>query len=83
VFGPAFHISQLIRMIVDDRRELVSCSSVLEGEYGLTGCSLGIPARIGRNGIHSIEEWKLDAWESLKMAEAGRFASGLCTGRVP
>jgi malate dehydrogenase len=83
VFGPAFHISQLIRMIVDDRRELVSCSSVLEGEYGLTGCSLGIPARIGRNGIHSIEEWKRDAWESLKMAEAGRFASGLCTGRVP
>jgi malate dehydrogenase len=83
VFGPAFHISQLIRMIVDDRRELISCSSVLDGEYGLSGCSLGVPARIGRNGIHSIEEWKLDAWESLKMAEAGRFASGLCTGRVP
>jgi len=83
VFGPAFHISQLIRMIVDDCQELVSCSSVLDGEYGLSGCSLGVPARIGRNGIHSIEEWKLDAWESLKMAEAGRFTSGLCMGRVP
>ena len=82
-FGPAFHISQLIRMIVDDCQELISCSSVLDGEYGLSGCSLGVPARIGRNGIHSIEEWKLDAWESEKMAEAGRFTSGLCTGRVP
>jgi malate dehydrogenase len=83
VFGPAFHISQLIRMIVDDRRELITCSSVLDGEYGLSGCSLGVPVRIGRNGIQSIEEWKLDAWESLKMAEAGCFTSGLCTGRVP
>ena len=83
VFGPAFHIIQLIRMIVHDRRELVSCSSVLDGEYGLTGCSLGVPARIGRNGIHSIEEWNLDTWEYEKMAEAGRFVSGLCTGRVP
>ena len=81
VFGPAFHISQLIRMIAEDRRELISCSSVLEGEYGLSGCSLGVPARIGRNGILAIEEWKLDAWEQGKMSEAGRFASGLCNGR--
>jgi malate dehydrogenase len=82
-FGPAFHISQLIRMIAEDRRELISCSSVLDGEYGLSGCSLGVPARIGKGGIHAIEEWTLDAWEQEKMAEAGRFASGLCTGRVP
>jgi malate dehydrogenase len=82
VFGPAFHISQLIRMIVADRRELITCSAVLEGEYGQSGCSLGIPARIGRNGIHAIEEWKLDTWESARMQEAGRFASGLCTGTV-
>jgi malate dehydrogenase len=82
-FGPAFHISQLIRMIATDRRELTSCSAVLDGEYGITGCSLGIPARIGRNGILAIEEWKLDGWESEKMEEAGRFAATLCTGQVP
>jgi len=82
-FGPAFHISQLIRMIAEDQRGLISCSAVLDGEYGISGCSLGIPARIGRNGILAIEEWKLDRWESEKMEEAGRFAATLCTGRVP
>ena len=80
-FGPAFHISQLIRMIAEDRRELVACSCVLDGEYGISGCSLGVPARIGRNGILAIEEWKLDAWESEKMDEAGRFATMLSKGR--
>jgi malate dehydrogenase len=81
-FGPAFHISQLIRMIAEDRRELVACSCVLDGEYGISGCSLGVPARIGRGGILAIEEWKLDAWESEKMEEAGRFATTLSMGRV-
>lgn len=83
VFGPAFHIAGLIRMITGDLRELVTCSAVLDGEYGFTGCSLGVPVRIGRNGIIGIEEWTLDAWEQEKMTEAGRFASGLCAGTVP
>ena len=78
VFGPAYHIAMLIRAVLEDRRETLSCSCVLDGEYGLSGCSLGVPARIGRDGILGIEEWDLDAWESAKMAEAGAFVQSLC-----
>ncbi|CCJ35774.1 malate dehydrogenase [Methanoculleus bourgensis MS2] len=78
VFGPAYHIAMLIRAILEDRREVLSCSCVLDGEYGLSGCSLGVPARIGREGILGIEEWSLDTWEEEKMAEAGAFVKGLC-----
>ena len=78
VFGPAYHIVMLIRAILDDRREVLPCSCVLDGEYGLTNCSLGVPARIGREGILGIEERDLDAWEGAKMAEAGAFVQGLC-----
>lgn len=78
VFGPAYHIVMLIRTILEDRRETLSCSCVLDGEYGLSGCSLGVPARIGREGILGIEEWDLDPWEAAKMAEAGAFVQGLC-----
>ena len=82
MFGPAFHIARLIRMIVSDTRELAACSAVLEGEYGLSGCSLGVPVRIGRNGIQEIEEWDLDIWESEKMNEAGMFVRKLCEQAV-
>ena len=82
VFGPALHLAQLIRIILKDERELIVCSAVLEGEYGLSGCSLGVPARIGRNGILTIEEWNLDAWERAKMNEAGQFVKDLCTRAV-
>ncbi|MEI7857243.1 MAG: lactate dehydrogenase [Methanomicrobiales archaeon] len=82
VFGPALHIVNLARMVLSDARELVICSSVLEGEYGISGCSLGVPVRVGRNGIEAIEEWQLDAWEQQKMNEAGTFVAELCRKAV-
>ena len=82
VFGPALHLAQLIRIIIKDEQEQVTCSAVLEGEYGLSGCSIGVPARVGRNGIMEIEEWSLDAWEREKMNNAGQFVKDLCTRAV-
>ena len=71
VFGPALHLAQLVRMILSDTRELVTCSAVLDGEYGISGRSLGVPVVVGREGIRRIEEWPLDPWEQERMAEAG------------
>ena len=82
VFGPALHLAHLTRIILKDARELIACSAVLEGEYGLSGCSLGVPARVGRSGIRKIEEWDLDAWEMAKMNEAGQFVKDLCMRAV-
>jgi malate dehydrogenase len=82
VFGPALHLAHLTRIILKDARELIACSAVLEGEYGFSGCSLGVPARVGRNGIQKIEEWDLDAWEQEKMNAAGQFVKDLCTRAV-
>jgi malate dehydrogenase len=82
VFGPALHLAHLTRIIIRDERELIACSAVLEGEYGVSGCSIGVPARVGRNGILNIEEWNLDAWENAKMKEAGQFVKDLCTRGV-
>jgi len=82
VFGPALHLAHLTRIILKDAQELIACSAVLEGEYGLSGCSLGVPARVGRSGIRKIEEWELDEWERKKMDEAGQFVKALCDRAV-
>ena len=83
VFGPALHLARLARMVLADTKEMAVCSAVLEGEYGLDRCSLGVPVTIGREGIREIHEWKLDAWEERKMHEAGAFATELCRTAVP
>ena len=77
-FGPAWHISELVRVIVTDSRDVLPCSCILEGEYGISGCSLGVPAMIGREGILQIETWNLDPWEAGHMKSAGVFGANLC-----
>ena len=79
VFGPAMHITDLIRIIVRDERKVVSCSCVLEGEYGFEKCSLGVPAVVGREGIIAVESWKLDPWEREHFQAAGEFVTDLCS----
>ncbi|MDD1694044.1 MAG: lactate dehydrogenase [Methanoregula sp.] len=82
VFGPALHLARLARMVLSDTGETAVCSAVLDGEYGLRGCSLGVPVKIGRNGIREIMEWELDPWEAAKMGDAGQFVAGLCREAV-
>jgi malate dehydrogenase len=82
VFGPALHLAHLAKMILMDTRELAVCSVLLDGEYTISGCSLGVPVVIGNEGIRKIEEWPLDSWERDKMEEAGRFVGDLCRKAV-
>ncbi|WP_421908224.1 malate dehydrogenase [Methanolacinia petrolearia] len=78
VFGPAQNIVNLIRIISQDLRETVPCSCALDGEYGISSCSIGVPAVIGREGILRIEETNLDEWETNKMKEAAEHLKTLC-----
>jgi malate dehydrogenase len=78
VFGPAYHIAELIRMIATDARATITCSCILEGEHGFDRCSLGVPAVIGRSGVVGIQDWQMDPWEERKWVEAGTFIRDLC-----
>jgi malate dehydrogenase len=60
----------------------VICSAVLDGEYGMSRCSLGVPVIIGKEGIRKIEEWPLDPWERELMDKAGMFTRDLCRTAV-
>ena len=55
----ALGLAALTRAFLEDSGELFPCSVVLDGEYGQTGLSMGIPARIGAGGVQKIEEWEL------------------------
>jgi malate dehydrogenase len=80
VFGPAVHIVNLLRAVAEDRRVVLPVSVALEGEYGIDGCSLAVPAEVGAGGARRIEEWRLDPWEQRKMDEAGAYERALCAG---
>jgi malate dehydrogenase len=80
IFGPAWHITRLVSVILSGEDGPVPCSCVLDGEYGLSGCSLGVPARVGKEGIQRIEEWPLDEWEGEHFRRAAAFLADLSRG---
>jgi malate dehydrogenase len=78
VFGPAAHIIDLVDILLEDTGALITASLVVEGEYGAEGCSIGVPALIGGDGVEAIEEWELDPWERSHLCNAGTALFHLC-----
>ncbi len=78
VFGPSYHVSNLIDAVIRDKKEVIPCSCVLDGEYGLHDLSICVPARIGKSGVEEIIERRLDAWETEKFNGAARHLIELC-----
>ncbi len=77
-YAPVWHVTMLIQAILKDQRKLLQCSCIMTGEYGISGCSLGIPAIIGRNGIIEKQIPELDDWERNEFLNAASFVTDLC-----
>ncbi len=58
-YAPSSSIVKMVSAIVNDTKEIMPCSVYLEGEYGYSGIYLGLPVRLGKNGIEEIVEIKL------------------------
>jgi malate dehydrogenase len=78
VFGPAAHIASMLQALISGRDVPVPCSCVVDGEYGLRGCSLGVPALLGKDGVREIQGWPLDPWETEQLERAGGFLRPIC-----
>ena len=71
--APGAAAAQCAEAVLADEKRLISCSALLDGEYGEKDLCIGVPCILGRNGIERIVEFKLnDAEKELfhKSAEA-------------
>ena len=69
-FAPSHHTANLVEAIVKDSGRLMICSVILQGEYGISDISLGVPVKIGAEGIEHIDIWQLDSQESTALKNA-------------
>ena len=59
-YSPSAGVLEIITAIKDDSRKTLCVSAFLEGEYGIEGCFLGVPAKIGKDGIVAIDKLKIE-----------------------
>ena len=65
-YAPGASVSFLVDSILNDKKRIIPCSVYLEGEYNQRDICIGVPCIIGRNGVDSIIDVKLNENEQKK-----------------
>lgn len=63
VHAPGNAISAIVESVVRDRKQVIPVATYLDGEYGHSDVTIGVPAIIGKNGVEKIIELDLNEQE--------------------
>jgi malate dehydrogenase len=81
-YAPGAAAAQMVDSIMLDEKRVLPCTAYLEGEYGIDDLYMGVPVKLGAEGIEEIYELDLsdDEREQLQAsAEAVRDVVGVLT----
>ncbi len=53
-YAPSAAITQMVEAVLLDKKRILPCCAYLEGEYGINGLCVGVPVKIGANGMEEI-----------------------------
>jgi malate dehydrogenase len=68
-FSPAWSAIVMAESYLKDKRRVLACAALCEGEYGINGLFLGVPVLIGAKGIEKIFEIQLTDEEKAMLAK--------------
>jgi malate dehydrogenase len=66
-YAPSASAVQMVEAILKDKKKILPCAVHLEGEYGIKGLFVGVPVKLGSNGLEKIIEIKLTADEQAAL----------------
>ena len=69
-YAPGAAVSSLVQSIACDHKKVFPCSTLLEGEYGLSDLCIGVPVILGKNGIEEVIELDLDLEDLNHLSES-------------
>lgn len=72
-WAPAASVTEMVECIIRDKKRILPCSAYLRGEYGIEGLFVGVPVKLGHNGVEEIIELSLteEEKEALNTSAAG------------
>jgi malate dehydrogenase len=79
-YAPSASVLQMIDSILLDKKMIMPCSVYLEGEYGIDGLFVGVPAKLGAKGVEEVIQLDLTEDERAalqKSADAVRELIGV------
>ncbi len=72
-FAPSAAITAIVKTIVKDEKRTIGLCCYLSGEYGIKDSCIGVPCRIGKNGIEKVVELDLAGKEKAKLIQSAQL----------
>src|SRR5437764_8975070 len=69
-FAPSASVLQMVDSILLDKKMIMPCAVYLQGEYGINGLFVGVPAKLGANGVEQIVEIDLSENERAMLQKS-------------
>ncbi len=78
-FAPSAAIASIVKTIVKDEKRTLGLCSYLNGQYGIKDSCLGVPCRLGKQGIEQIIELDLSPDELAQLAKSAKAVAQTAT----
>ncbi|MEK6729857.1 MAG: malate dehydrogenase [Planctomycetota bacterium] len=77
-YAPSAAVVDMVESIIKDKKKILPCAVLCEGEYGIDSLFVGVPVKLGAKGIEQIFEIKLNADESSALKRSADAVKTLC-----
>ena len=58
-YAPGAAVAEMIEAVVKDKKRVLPCAAYFDGEFGIKGVFMGVPVKLGSNGVEDVVELKL------------------------
>ncbi len=77
-FAPAAAVCEMAEAILLDKKKILPCTALCQGQYGINDTFVGVPVRLSTNGVEEIIEFKLNADEVSALRKSAEAVRELC-----
>jgi malate dehydrogenase len=77
-YAPSAAAVDMVEAILRDQKRVLPCAVRCDGEYGIDGLFVGVPARLGRKGVEGIEQYDLSPDEKAALTASAAAVKVLC-----
>ena len=75
-YAPSAAATQMAEAVLLDKKRILPCCAYLQGEYGIDGLFVGVPVKLGANGLEQIIEVTLTSEGASRPQQVRREACG-------
>ena len=76
-YAPASSATEMAEAIIKDKKKILPCAVMLTGQYGINDLFIGVPTKLGKNGVEEVIEITLTEEESAALQNSAKAVEGL------